>query len=322
MKEQRLEWNNPLVEQRADPWVLYENGFYYFIATVPEYDRIAMRRAESIGGLTDAEETTIWQEHEEGEMKHHIWAPELHRMNDKWYIYFAAAHSEDEWCIRMYVLECAEENPLTGQWSELGQIKTSWESFSLDATVMHYMDKHYLIWAQNDPEIGGNTNLYIDELTAPNKLAGKQAMICLPEYDWEVIGYRVNEGPAILIEGDKVYLAYSASKTDFNYCMGMLEMKVGDDPLNPDHWFKHSKPAFATSEVSKQFGPGHNAFVKTPDGEIVMIYHARQYKEIEGDPLRDPNRHARGQVVHVVDGELILGEPVPDGLYRGEQAKC
>ncbi|MDU7099193.1 MAG: family 43 glycosylhydrolase, partial [Enterobacter sp.] len=30
-----------------------------------------------------------------------------------------------------------------------------------------------------------------------------------------------------------------------------------------------------------------------PEGEDVLVYHARNYTEIEGDPLYDPNRHTR-----------------------------
>ncbi|MEX9160083.1 family 43 glycosylhydrolase, partial [Salmonella enterica] len=38
---------------------------------------------------------------------------------------------------------------------------------------------------------------------------------------------------------------------------------------------------------------GHNSFTQTPEGEDVLVYHARNYTEIEGDPLYDPNRHTR-----------------------------
>ena len=40
---------NPLIEQRADPWIYkHTDGAYYFTASVPEYDRIELRRAEAI----------------------------------------------------------------------------------------------------------------------------------------------------------------------------------------------------------------------------------------------------------------------------------
>ena len=88
---QAFDFDNPLAEQRADPWVYKtDDGTYYLIATVPEYDRIVLRKANSINGLKTAQEKAIWQKHEQGVMGHHIWAPELHRIDGTWYIYFAA----------------------------------------------------------------------------------------------------------------------------------------------------------------------------------------------------------------------------------------
>lgn len=33
------QWPNPFIEQRADPFILRDGSHYYFIASVPEYDR-------------------------------------------------------------------------------------------------------------------------------------------------------------------------------------------------------------------------------------------------------------------------------------------
>jgi GH43 family beta-xylosidase len=90
--KQQPEYDNPIVKQRADPWVYRTDaGDYYLVATVPEYDRIEIRKSETINGLADATPKVLWTKHEEGAMGYHIWAPELHRIDGKWYIYFAAA---------------------------------------------------------------------------------------------------------------------------------------------------------------------------------------------------------------------------------------
>ena len=73
---------NPVVRQRADPHVLRDGDAYYLAATVPEYDRIELRRAASIGALGAAEPAVIWRRHAAGEMGAHIWAPELHRIDE------------------------------------------------------------------------------------------------------------------------------------------------------------------------------------------------------------------------------------------------
>ena len=89
--------NQPWILQRADPYVYrHTDGTYYFTASVPAYDRIILRRSQTLKGLSDAEEATIWKKHETGHMGNHIWAPELHFLEGKWYIYFAAGDAEDK----------------------------------------------------------------------------------------------------------------------------------------------------------------------------------------------------------------------------------
>ena len=50
-------YNDPLALGRTDPYIYkHTDGYYYFTATYPAYDRICIRRAKTINGLTDAEE--------------------------------------------------------------------------------------------------------------------------------------------------------------------------------------------------------------------------------------------------------------------------
>src|SRR5699024_12270476 len=85
---------NPLVLQRADPCVLRHGDEYFFTASHPEYARIILRRAAHLDDLQSAEVVTIWLRHEVGPQSHLIWAPEIHHIDDAWYIYYAAAPNE------------------------------------------------------------------------------------------------------------------------------------------------------------------------------------------------------------------------------------
>lgn len=104
-----LKYNKPWILQRADPYVYkHTDGAYYFTASVPEYDRIVLRKSDTLAGLETADETEIWHKHESGPQSIHIWAPELHYLFGKWYIYYAGGDKDDIWAIRPYVLECQE----------------------------------------------------------------------------------------------------------------------------------------------------------------------------------------------------------------------
>ncbi|MDE5865792.1 MAG: family 43 glycosylhydrolase, partial [Lachnospiraceae bacterium] len=118
------EYNTPFIEQRADPYVYrHTDGTYYFTASVPAYDCIALRKAETLEQLQTAQETIVWTKHESGEMSKHIWAPELHYLFGKWYIYFAAGEKDDIWKIRPFVLECTGGDPMTDPWVEKGKME-------------------------------------------------------------------------------------------------------------------------------------------------------------------------------------------------------
>lgn len=299
MSEYKADNKNIWIFQRADPYVLkHTDGSYYFTASVPAYDRIVLRKADSLAALADAEEVTVWKKHERGIMSHHIWAPEIHYLNGKWYIYFSAGDSENIWAIRPYVLECQDQNPLTGKWIEKGKMQKadsdefSFEAFSLDATVFENEGRFYYVWAEKVGVGKAISNLYIAEMESPTKLKTVQVLLTTPDYDWERVGFWVNEGPAVLKKNGKIFLTYSASSTGECYCIGMLTAEEASDLLDPRSWSKERYPVLKSDYEKEIYGPGHNSFTYSEDGREIMVYHARPYKKITGDPLYDPNRHA------------------------------
>lgn len=303
--------HNPLVLQRADPYALrHSDGRYYFTGSVPEYDRVVLRSADTLAGLSTATEKVVWQQPASGIMGGFIWAPELHRIGDKWYIYFAASDSTDVWHIRIYVLENPSVDPMAGNWTVAGQVFTPANSFALDATTFEHKGTQYLVWAEKNPE----SNLYIAPLLTPTKI-GAPVEIAVPTLPWEVIGFKVNEGAAVLKRNGRIFISYSASATDANYCMGLLSADANADLLNPASWVKKQEPVMSSSSITGLYGPGHNSFTVDDDGSTDMVlYHARDYKNISGDPLFDPNRHARVQRLYWnADGMPNFGIPVGEG---------
>ncbi len=294
-----LKYNEVWIAQRADPYVYkHEDGSYYFTASLPEYNGIALRKAESLEALCDAKEVMIWEKHDGGPMSYHVWAPELHYINQKWYIYFASGEVEDIWNIRPYVLECIGQNPVQDPWHEMGMMQCaqddefSFRSFSLDGTVFKSKGKYYYIWAEKVGVGKQISNLYIAEMETPTKLKTVQVLLSTPDYEWERKGYWVNEGPSVLNKNGKIFLTYSASDTGVNYCMGMLSIDEDSDLLNPREWKKERYPVLQSSIEKGIYGPGHNSFTVDLQGNDILVYHARTKAEITGNPLYNPNRHA------------------------------
>lgn len=316
---------NPFIRERADPYIVNGvDGYYYFTASYPAtnvndgYDRIFLRRSKTVIGLAKAEEVVIWRAHPSGIMAKHIWAPELHYINGKWYMYFAAGNSDNVWNIRPYVLECSGDPLIAANWVEKGAFQasqgdtSSFLHFSLDMTYFECKGKHYVVWA----EIVQDSALYIAQINPeePWKLITKATLISKPEYDWEKVVHNVNEGPSILFGNDKIYLFFSASGTGSEYCIGRLTANISDNLLDSSVWVKSEEPALKTADLTNQSGPGHNSFVIDENENLLLVYHARPSSHDNGEcgtysreSLYDPCRHTCIKYVHMeADGTILL----------------
>ena len=316
---------NPFIPQRADPYIVKgPDGFYYFTASYPAYlsadsgyDRIILRKSETVMSLKDAEEKTIWVAHKEGNMAKHIWAPELHFIGGKWYIFFAAGDSNNVWNIRPYVLQCKGADPFNDPWEEKGKMQsakgyeTSFTNFSLDMTYFENQGKHYVIWA----EIIEASSLFIAKInpSEPWKLISKPILLTKPQYDWEKVRFAVNEGPSVLKTDNKVFVFFSASGTGEEYCMGMLYADKNTDLMNISSWTKLPYPVLETQDLVDEAGPGHNSFVVDENNNLLLVYHARPLSHLEkncgthcDEVLYDPCRHTRIKKVNFDKNDFPL----------------
>ena len=309
---------NPLVKQRADAQVFrHEDGHYYLTGSVPEYDRLVLRRSKTLAGLATAPEAVLWRHEQSGPRSGFIWAPELHLIDGTWIMYFAAGPSgggDDVFRIRTYAIACDGADPMTGKWSVLGELQTPWDSFNLDSTSFVHKGIRYFAWAQREPGIDTNSNLYIARLESPLKLGSRVTRLTVPTLDWEVRGYKVNEAPAVLHRNGRLFMTYSASATDARYCLGLLTADENADLLDAASWTKSPQPVFTSCAQTSVYGPGHNSFTVDEKGRDILVYHGRDYEAIEGDPLFNPDRHTRVQrLYYSADGMPDFGVPVGNG---------
>lgn len=305
-------FTNPLLNG-ADPWVYQTNDTYYYLHTTGNDIRIW--ETEEISELASANSKVIFRPNDGSPNSRNIWAPEVFKLDDKWYVYYTAGNGEDI-NQRTWVLENDSADPMDGNWVDKGRIFNSNADFwAIDGTVMEYNNNRYFIWCGR-PDVTNSDltqNIYISKMTNPWTLEGEVALLAEPEFSWEKIGFGVNEAPQILKGPNGYFMTYSASfcGTD-DYALGMLSFKQGGDPLNPLDWTKSSQPVFAKSPANNAFGPGHNSFFQSPDGlENWIIYHANS-RSGEGC---SSNRSIRIQeFTFNGSGVPIFGEPVATGM--------
>lgn len=311
---------NPLLPSGPDPWVEYRDGFYYFMRTTAT--NLTLWKTRSMAELRSGQQKVVWTPPTTGPYSHDIWAPEIHFLRGRWYIYFAADAGTNQ-THRIYAVENASADPLEGEWQFKGKVADASDKWAIDASVFEDQGVLYMVWSGWEGDENGTQSIYIARLGDPWTVQSKRTRISTPEYPWEKVGdmppkmaggnpphIDVNEGPEVLIHDGKIFLTYSASAcwTDY-YALGMLTAVSGSDLLDPHSWTKSTHPVFQQSPAHHVYATGHNSFFKSPDGRDWLLYHANS-KPGEGCSW---HRSPRAQpFTWSGDGTPHFGEPVPE----------
>ncbi len=105
-----------------------------------------------------------------------LWAPEIHFLQGKWYIYFAAdsGNNKDH---RMYVLENDAADPLQGEFKFKGKLLTPEDKWSIDGSVFEHHSRLYFIWSGWEGDKNGQQNIYIAGMKDPWTIEGEESTI-------------------------------------------------------------------------------------------------------------------------------------------------
>jgi GH43 family beta-xylosidase len=321
-------FTNPLYPSGPDPWIIRQNDLYYYVSSTGT--GIGIRTGKNLNDLKNSSQKIIWKAPEGTMYSREIWAPEMHFLNGRWYIYFAADDGLNR-NHRMYVIENSSVDPLAGSWIFRGKVSDKTDKWAIDGSVFEFRRKYYMIWSGWEGDVNGQQNIYIAELSNPWTISGDRVLISSPEFEWEKIGdltsrddvphVNVNEGPVALINKGRLFIVYSASGcwTD-SYCLGILKFSGGRQILEKSSWEKSPEPLFKGSVASHVYSPGHNSFFKSPDGrEDWIIYHANPSPGQGCGRFRSP-RAQKFTWNH--DGTPFFGEPVstdlPESLPSGK----
>ena len=93
-------FTNPLLSSVSDPWVMQKDGYYYYTQT--SGNKIALWKTQKIEDLKNVVPVTVWTAVINTAYSSDVWAPELHYIDNKWYLYFAADSSGVNSTHRMY----------------------------------------------------------------------------------------------------------------------------------------------------------------------------------------------------------------------------
>lgn len=305
---------NPLADGQ-DPWVIKKEGHYYYIETRER--GLYISKSKNLSDIKK-DEQLVWELPGSGWNQSNLWAPELHFIQGKWYIYYTAGKSGPPFIHqRSGVLESKTDDPM-GDYIDKGQLYTGNNVqtkenniWSIDLTVFEQNGQLYGIWSgweENRETDKTPQHLYIAEMDNPWTISSNRVKISSPVENWETGSeLAINEGAQVLKNGDDLFVIYSASESWLPaYNLGQLRL-VGEDPMNPDNWKKKGSVFEGTEDVH---GVGHASFTTSPDGtEHWIVYHTK----VSPDPGWE-------RVIHLQpfnwnnDGSPNFGDPVPAGV--------
>ena len=313
---------NPIVRSRAagDPWVVRDDGYYYFTATLAPDSGLWVWRSRTLTGLDSGEKVKVWTAPAAGPTSRQIWAPELHRIGDRWYLYFTASDGVDDHH-RHWVLVSRTADPL-GSYDAPVRVDPAFEHYAIDGSLLRTPDGR--LWFMYCA--GG---IYVAPMDSPTHVSGPGARILAGREPWEH-GWRLTSGhwtqdpgywveaPEALYHAGRTFVAYSAGHTATpHYYLGLLEL-IGPNPLDSASWRRWPSPIFSPYEGpdGAVYTPGHNSFTTSPDGrEDWIVYHAKDGgPDSTGGNDRSPRTVRAQRFTWNADGTPSLGTPVPSGV--------
>lgn len=312
-------YTNPIFPTGSSPWLVWYDGSYYYSQSMN--DHVSLWKADKIADIASAKEHIVYAP---GNI-YHISAPQLHRFDGRWYLYFSSDDGTGRDVRHIYVMENPAENPLDGSFRMLGWVRTG-NIKDIHPTTFVHKGERYLLWSGTNsakPGKGAIWGIHIARLRSPWELSSPVSVISLPQYEWECqwidedgtsmsSPVLVNEAPAFLYSRDstRLLIYYAASETYTSYyCEGMLEASADSDPLDPDSWHKHPEPVFSKCEETGVLGPGHLSFFNTKDQLYILYTGKSRFPDMHAVD----NRSCRMQPVEWgSDGIPVLGFPLSE----------
>ena len=285
-----------IISEGSYPYATFWQGSYYFTMQ-PSNDTVRLWKSNNIDDIANTESKVIFA----ADSMRHIWSPEIHRINNKWYLYIEVDHGNTD-DHQLAVLENNAEDPMQGKFRWKGYIKTNddW-NFGIHPTSVVVGGQQYLLWSgwQHRRTESETQCIYIARMINPWTLGSERVMLSQPDREWErqwinpdgsrsAYPIYVNENPETFVspDGRKVCVCYSASGiwTVYN-SLGMLYANADADLLNPQSWTKSEEPIFYNTG-GKLFGISNISIVASADEKAPTLLFEAKWKDDEENDHR------------------------------------
>lgn len=324
-----LTFSNP-IGQIPDPWIVKDQNFYYICKA--QGNGINISRSNKLTVISATK--SVWKCPTDGGNNKpwnvtNVWAPELHHIDGKWYIYYTAGRPHDETNSYQFqrcgVLRAKTDDPM-GEWEDLGMLFTGDDyqpnavpatantQYAIDLSVFKLNGKMYAVWS-GYPAGTSEQKLYIASMSNPYTITSSRSVISSADKYWEKYSGTINEGPAFLRNKDKgkFFIVYSCNGSwTKQYRLGYVMLSdTLANPMQQRNWTKSATEAFYrcdnTEFVDGVNGVGHCSFTKSSDNtEDWIVYHVKN---------RNDNTWASGRSTFIqkftwkTDGTPDFGTP-------------
>lgn len=205
----------------------------------------------------------------------HSYIPEIHSIKGELYVYFTMDDGQADENHRMYVIQALDPHNPMGDWSAEIRLLPEEEKYGIDGTVLqYYNDELYYIWT-GFSEPPGSMNLFIAKMENATRVIPPRTLLRTPTLEWETHGWPVNEGPFVIQNEDRTFLAFSGSTTySPDYCLSMIGIDGGRDPMVPSNWWNDvNRCLFHRNDAESVFTTGHASFVRSPGMHYCPVHH-------------------------------------------------
>ena len=244
----------------ADPYILLDGDTYYAYGT-NDPDGIAVWTSTDL--LRWTKRATLALHKEQTSERQWFWAPEVYRLNDRYYMFYSANE-------HLYVATAT--SPL-GPFRQQGSCMTKamlGDEKCIDSSL--FIDDDGQAWLFFVRFTDGNCIWMCqlnDDYTTLRPASLKKCINV--SQSWEDRMGRVNEGPFVLKHGGIYYLTYSGNDyRSQDYAVGYAQSRTLSASTS---WSKYTGNPIVR-RVEDLLGTGHHSFFTDKEGRLRIVFHA------------------------------------------------